>query len=351
MCAVINATTDLYDHTIVSLDRQTEAVRWLSGTQVGLVDFWKSPRRWTFFRDLYRVIRTEQPHVLMTYNWGATDAIWLGRLAGLSTIIHHEHGFNIDEARGLSWRRDLIRRGVYRLASTTVVVSHTLLQMMRTTFALKDQKVVLIPNGIDAGFYTQDGTARERMRTALGCHAADFVIGFAGRLDPVKNFDLLLHCVAACVRQEKHVKLLVVGDGPERPRIAALCQALQIQDHVMLVGQTADVLPYLRACDAFVLTSYSEQMPMTILEAMAVGLPVVASQVGEIPYIIEDGVNGFLLSPAASPATWAQVVLALYRGSTCQAIGQAARHTVQAQYQETAMVQQYQQLIARLLPH
>lgn len=349
MCAVIQATTDLYDHTIVSLDRKTEAVRWLPGAQVGLVDFWKSPKRRTFFRDLYRVIRTRQPHVLMTYNWGATDAVWLGRLAGITTIIHHEHGFNIDEARALSRRRDLIRRGVYRLASVTVVVSHPLLHMMRTKFALNDRKVVLIPNGIDTASYTQDGTAREQRRTALGCHTADFVVGFSGRLDPVKNFDLMIRSIAACVRQEKRVKLLLVGDGPERQPIAELCQALQIQDHVILVGQTTDVLPYLRACDAFMLTSHSEQMPMTILEAMAMGLPVVASRVGEIPYIIEDGVDGFLLSPEASPETWAQAVLGIYRGSPRQAIGQVARRKVQAQYQEATMVQRYKQLIARVL--
>ena len=120
------------------------------------------------------------------------------------------------------------------------------------------------------------------------------VVGFSGRLDPIKNFDLLLHIFSSCVRKNPHVRLLIVGDGPEKQRLETLCHDKGIQDSVVFTGQQENVLPYLRAMDVFLLTSLREQMPMTILEAMAVGVPVIATRVGEIPHMIDDGVNGFV---------------------------------------------------------
>src|SRR5262249_13408751 len=131
-------------------------------------------------------------------------------------------------------------------------------------------------------------------RKRLGFTDVNMVVGFSGRLDPIKNLDLLLHIFSSGVHKNPHLRLLIVGDGPEKKRLETLCHAKDIQHSVIFTGQRENVLPYLRAMDVFLLTSLREQMPMTILEAMAVGLPVMATSVGEIPHMIDDGINGFV---------------------------------------------------------
>ena len=188
-------------------------------------DFAKPVQRRKFFLALAGVLRNVRPDLLMTYNWGATDAIWLGRLAGIRHIMHNEHGFNVDESRATLWKRDVIRFLVFRLASKVLVVSHELQTLLQRKYLLTADRVLRIPNGIDTSYYAPDPEERRRVRQRLGFTEANMVVGFSGRLDPVKNFDLLLHIFSSCVHMHPHVRLLMVGDGPERQRLEAWCHA------------------------------------------------------------------------------------------------------------------------------
>src|SRR5712691_1011262 len=192
ICSMINATADTYDHELLPIDNNKEAVKWTKAQNVRLIDFHKSDIRHMFLKSLYKIIKARKPHVLMTYNWGSTDSIWLGRLAGVTKIIHNEHGFNIDEAIALSAKRSLVRFFVYRMASKTVVVSNELLSIMKNKFYLNHRKLAFIPNGINTEYYIQNFSERERIRAALGFKNTDFVVGFSGRLDPVKNLGIRL---------------------------------------------------------------------------------------------------------------------------------------------------------------
>ena len=98
ICAVIKHTTPAYHHSILALDNNTQAGRWLHGEKVQFLNFAKPVQRRQFFLALAGVLRNVRPDLLMTYTWGATDAIWLGRLTGIPYIIHHEHGFNVEES-------------------------------------------------------------------------------------------------------------------------------------------------------------------------------------------------------------------------------------------------------------
>ena len=161
ICSIVNFTIDEYDHELLPINNNKEAIRWTKSHNMVLIDFHKSNIRHIFFKSLYRAINERKPHVLMTYNWGATDAIWLGRLCGITKIIHNEHGFNIDEATSLSWKRALVRFLVYRMASKIVVVSTELCSMMRNKFCLTNRKIAFIPNGINTSYYIQDFAERE----------------------------------------------------------------------------------------------------------------------------------------------------------------------------------------------
>jgi glycosyltransferase involved in cell wall biosynthesis len=287
----------------------------------------------------------------MTYNWGATDAIWLGRLAGITQIVHNEHGFNIDESQTTSRKRDLIRLIVYRLATQVIVVSQALQTLLHQHYALPKRHVLFIPNGIDTSYYAPDALARSTIREQLGFLPTDFIVGFCGRLDPVKNFDFMLDTLALCVRCDRRYKLLMIGDGPARGHIQQLCDSKNLTPHVVLTGQTQDVLPYMRCLDAFLLTSFREQMPMTVLEAMAMAIPVVTAQVGELPHMVEHAHSGFLHTLSQGPEVFAHSLLCLRDHALLQRMRQAARQTIVKRFQESTMIQQYDRLFTTFCPH
>jgi glycosyltransferase involved in cell wall biosynthesis len=349
ICSIINHTFPKYQHIILSLDGNTNALRWIKTRDVQQRNIHKSKEFSRFLKGLYWQIKNISPDLLMTYNWGATDAIWLGRLAGVKNIIHHEHGFGVEEAQTTIWKRDICRFFVYRLASTLVTVSSNLKVSIQQKYYLSDKYIRMIPNGIDTDYYSPDSHVRQGMRHELNFGTSDFVIVFSGRLDPVKNFELLLGVFEFCYRLDGKVKLLIVGDGPERQKIEQISMQKHLHTGLVMVGQKSEVLPYLRAGDVFLLTSLTEQMPLTILEAMSVGLPVVASNVGEICNIIEDGKDGFLRDIRDGCEGFASALLNLKDSSDRQAVSQAARAKIANCFQEITMVQCYQTLIDDLL--
>jgi glycosyltransferase involved in cell wall biosynthesis len=349
ICTIINSTAYEYDHELLSMDGDKSAVQWIKEREVTCVEFYKPNTRKAFFQALYRAIKKRNPHLLMTYNWGSTDAIWLGKMAGIKKHIHSEHGFNVEEATSLSWKRALVRFLVYRMTSKTVVVSNELLGILKQTFHLQDNRIAFIPNGINTTYYTQNLCDRERVRGELCFKSTDFVVGFSGRLDPIKNFDLMVKIFASCLKHDPDFKFLIIGDGPEKAHIKTLCKNAGIQRHVLLVGRKDNVLPYLRSLDAFLLTSHREQMPMTILEAMSVGIPVVASTVGEIPRIIDHGIDGFLASPHAEPETYAAILVSIKNEARHKGVGVRAREKIVSQFQEDLMISRYKNVLEHVI--
>lgn len=345
ICSILNGLPAQLQHTILPLTPHIDARRWLRDREVRMIPFQRPEGMLSYCLALFRILQTERPDVLMTYNWGATDALWLGWLAGISTIFHHEHGFNIDETHRTKVRRDLVRCLVYRLPQKVVVVSRLLERSLKRSYRLRDSQIFFIPNGIDSNCYAPDALGRDRIRKALGLRADHLVMGFSGRLDPVKNFDLMLEIFEACVKQDDRIRLLLIGEGQEKERIISGSQGKGLADKVLLVGPTDTVLPYLQALDVFLLTSYREQMPMSLLEAMSVGIPVVASRVGEIPFMLEDGKGGYLFSLDDDPGLWAEKILRLRDPWIRHDMGVAAREVVKQNFQEQSMVRRYQDLL------
>jgi L-malate glycosyltransferase len=345
VCAVINNASNNQQHAIISLDGCASALSWITNTGVQVIEFQKANSRRSFFFSLYNALRYIQPGLLMTYNWGATDAIWLGRLAGISNIVHHEHGFSVDEGVSTALHRDFIRSIVYRLVSKIIVVSHELEEILRNRFRLSESLVTRIPNGIDTSFYSPNEDERQQIRKSLGYQGSDLVLGFSGRLDPVKNLDLFLEIFRCSNPRDYPFRLLIVGDGPDRTRLEARCQAAGVDPFVRFVGQQTQVLPYLRAMDVFLLTSLREQMPLTVLEAMGVGVPVIATRVGELPYMLNDGTDGFIRDLTAPVEQFVQPLRSLLCSARRRRMGDAARKKVVERYQLKTMVQQYTDLI------
>ena len=349
VCSVINALPNFVEQEVLVLSQNTEASIWMHHPGVRLMKMDKPEGRFDYFIRLFEVLKHSKPSVLMTYNWGATDAIWLGRLVGIPNVLHSEHGFNAEESASTSWKRNVIRFLVYRLTRLNIVVSKNLVRMMVRSFRLSQSKVVFIPNGIKADTLVADFQERMKVRQSLQIDAHDILIGFSGRLDPVKNLNFLLEVFHECAKLEPRFRLILVGDGPERFGIEERCRLWNLGNKVKILGQKTSVLPYLRALDVFMLTSSREQMPMSMLEAMSVGVPVVASSVGEIPCILQHQNAGIYCDLSDGVRPFVEGLLVLANDSVREEMGKNARTLVVEKFQERGMVEKYLSLLSRVL--
>jgi L-malate glycosyltransferase len=276
--ALIEAFGTRFRHSIVSMDGRTSAAERLpAGVDVRLLP--SPPRAGSLAtaRRLRRLLLETEPDLVLTYNWGAFDMLLASRVAGFRRVVHHEEGFNEDEAESFKarrvWARRLALPGIHRL----VVPSERLRDLATTLWKLPPEKVRLIPNGIPLDrFAPADGNPELRAR--LGIPARAVVVGTVGSLRKVKNYLRFLEAGAAA----PEVFLLLVGDGEERPALEARAAAPDLAGRVCFAGYQADPAPFYRAMDVFALTSDSEQMPLCLVEAMAACLPAVSTDVGDV---------------------------------------------------------------------
>lgn len=174
------------------------------------------------------------------------------------------------------------------------------------------------------------------------CLADDNVaIGIVGRLDPVKDHHSLLRAFAAAAQNCPEARLIVVGDGVLRQNIADQVKELRIADRVQLLGERQDVAAILKALDCFTLTSVAEGISNTILEAMATGLPVIATRVGGNPELVEHGVTGQLVEPKDVGALTRAIETYSQDGALCQRQGEAARRRSEKHFSLERMAADY----------
>jgi sugar transferase (PEP-CTERM/EpsH1 system associated) len=242
----------------------------------------------TFVR-LVSLLRRLRPSIVHSHNWATFDAVLAARLARVPAVIHGEHGRDMTDPEGRNRRRNWLRRASAPLVDRFVAVSEDLRHWLVDDIGLPRPKVVTIHNGVDTiRFAPADSTAA---RIALGLPPDELVVGTVGRLDPVKDHATLVRAFAAVARRVRAF-LVIVGDGPCRLELERLVAALGIARRVRLLGERADVPAVLDAVDLFVLPSFAEGLSNTLLEAMAMGIPVVVTRVGGNAELVEDGANG-----------------------------------------------------------
>ncbi len=358
--ALIAAFGTDFRHSIVSMDGRTSAAERLPrDVSVRLLD---NPPKAGSFKTAGRLrtlLRRERPDLLLTYGWGAIDAILAAASLGYRRILHHEEGFNEDEAESYKKRRILARRLLLPRCHRVVVPSQRLERVATGLWRLSPRQVRLIPNGIRLDAYLHADSNPE-LRRQLGIPLDVPVVGSCGHLRPVKNYLRLLEAVSATsattFRPNLHV--LLVGEGEGRAALEARAACPDLAGRVHLVGYQAAPAPFYRAMDLFALTSDSEQMPVCLLEAMAASLPVVATDVGDVRSMLppEQGDLLVSLSPIAGPpqeeiprrlAAHFETVLA--DEALRRRLGLANRRRVAATYTFDAMCTAYRDLYTESL--
>jgi len=293
---------------------------------------------------LVALLRRLRPSIVHSRNWGAFDAVPAARLARIPAIIHGEHGREAADPDGLDTRRNRLRRVFAPLVSRFVTVSFDLRRWLLTTVRLPAAKLVTIHNGVDVNRFVDGDRQAGRRALRLPPHAV--VVGAVGRLDPVKDHAGLLQAFALLRVDQRAAELVIVGDGPSRAALDRQIQELGLTGHVHLLGMRQDIPVLLRGFDAFVLPSLAEGISNTLLEAMASGLPVVATRVGGNPELVEHGVTGTLVPPS-NPLVLATALRCYTEDAGLRAAhGDAGRRRALQHFTLDRMAQAYHDLYA-----
>jgi glycosyltransferase involved in cell wall biosynthesis len=295
-------------------------------------------------RALRRLIHAESPDLLLTYNWGAIDAVVAAHSLGFTRVVHHEDGFNADEAVGFKRRRVWARRFVLPRVRRVIVPSRRLERVALDVWGLAPRLVAWVPNGIDIPALP-DASSRAAVRSELDLPPGAWVLGSVGHLRAEKNLPRLVRACAV-VRQLEQLVVVVVGDGPERERIEAEVKALGLGDRFLMLGHRQDARRLYAAMDAFALSSDTEQMPISVLEAMASALPVVGTAVGDVPSMLPPEQKPYLVPLGEHAAEGlARAIESLYADRVEAArVGLANRERAASAFGFHGMVASYRRL-------
>jgi sugar transferase (PEP-CTERM/EpsH1 system associated) len=298
------------------------------------------------FGRLVRLLRRLRPDVVHTRNWATFDGVVAARLAGVSRIAHGEHGRDISDPEGRHRRRNTFRRLLAPLVRRFVTVSDDLQRWLVHDVGIAASKVTRIHNGVDTDRYAPRD--RRASRAALQLPLDRTVIGTVGRLDPVKDHASLLRAFAALSGRDPDSILVIAGDGPCRDELQALAVSLGLTPRVRFLGVRHDVAAVLPSFDVFVLPSIAEGISNTILEAMAAGLPVIATRVGGNPELVVDGETGRLV-PREDPERLAAAIAGYVVDAALRSRhGDQARRRTLEQFSLAAMRDAYARLYVEL---
>jgi glycosyltransferase involved in cell wall biosynthesis len=271
-----------------------------------------------------------QPDVLVTSNWGAVE--WaIANLRPIARHIHTEDGFGPEERDRQLRRRVLTRRLVLR-RSIVAMPSHTLIRIARDVWRLPPGQLRYIPNGVDLGRFRPLRTRARSGPAVIGCVAA---------LRPEKNLARLLRAVSL-LGATRPFRLVIAGDGPERSALAATADELRLP--IEFRGEIADPAPLYREFDVFALSSDTEQMPLSVLEAMASGLAVAATDVGDIAGMVAPENRPFI-SGRDDMALASSLGALLDAPERCHAIGAVNRRRTERDFDQMLMFQRYRNLL------
>ena len=291
---------------------------------------------------LGRLLRQERFSVVETFT---PDSNLLGLpiawLMGVPVRVGSHHGRIEDAPHWLEWLHGRLINS--RVATALVAVSTRVKELAVTGEGIRPERVTLIPNGVSlppTGAFSQEKI--DQIRQALDIQTDVPVLISVGRLSRQKGHRYLLEAMPSVLERFPQAVLLIVGDGPQRAELEQQAQGLGIDASVRFLGTRDDVYQLLAAADVFVLPSVSEGMPMALLEALGMGVAVVASNLTGIADVVEDGCHGLLTAPG-KPDSLASAVIRLLEDDTLRAnLSQNGRQLVRREYTVDRMCKRYE---------
>lgn len=287
-----------------------------------------------------KALKAINPDILITNNWGSIEWAMAARTMRSLPFMHTESGFGPDEAFQLNAKRGAIRRFVLPGASAVLLCSQTLVKIAKEAWRLPGKRVHFVPDGIDIDRFR----AAEPMDLSFRADASDqdvVVVGCVAPLRPEKNLTALLDAFHMATERHPGLRLAIAGDGSESARLHAHAAQLPCADKITFCGFLSDIERFYASVDMCALSSDTEQLPNSILQAMCAGLPIAAFDVGDIAMMVTPQ-NADFIVPRRDIAALSDAFLGLaYDAAKRAALGQANAQRCAADFGETGMVAAY----------
>jgi len=296
-----HAPAESYRHAIICLTDYTSFRNRIQRDDVPVISLGKRPGKdFPMYSRLFRVIRDLDPQIVHTRNIGTLDCVLPAMFAGARRFIHGEHGVEMEDVRGENRRYLWLRRLHSPFVDRFIAMSKNLENWLIREAGIGARKVTQIYNGVDTAKFYPSPNGRTLLPVKDFAKANQIVIGAVGRMDPVKGPMILtqafIQLVEAVPDARDKLRLVYIGDGPQRMEVINLLERERLEELAWIPGERNDIPEILRGCDLFVLPSLGEGISNTILEAMASGLPVVATNVGGNAEVVSEGITGTLAS-------------------------------------------------------
>lgn len=343
-----NMPRDRYRHAIVCLHSFTDFAKRIQGGDVPIYSLdKKSGKDLGLYVRLGRLLRQLKPDIVHTRNLAALEGQVVAAIALPARRIHGEHGREIDIA-GHNMKYNLLRRMIRPFVHRYITVSRDLEQWLIDQIGVEPSRIRQIYNGVDSQKFrpwrAEDPPPPWEAKFDIDQH---IIIGSVGRMAAIKDHLTLVRAFILLIQQHpllrETARLVIVGDGPCRENCSQLLAEAGLSDYAYLMGERNDVAELMRAMDIFVLPSLGEGISNTILEAMATGLPVLATQVGGNPELVQESVTGRLV-PANAPQAMAKELFDYVNDARLRnSHGSEGRAIIERQYSLAAMVSAYMQ--------
>ncbi|WP_319586817.1 glycosyltransferase [uncultured Desulfobulbus sp.] len=309
-------------------------LNWRGGFTLGL--FWK----------IYQAMKERKVNIVHTHGWLTLLYCSVPSVLLRTILVNGEHGLFYLE----KFRRLIAYKIISLAVEKYVPVSYSLEKELLRILKIDKNKIVTIPNGVDLQAFSP--LTREEIATVkqeLSIPASVSLIGSVGRLEPVKNFAMLLRVFANLSKNNNNLHCILIGDGSLRRELEVLATELGVEGKVHFTGKISNPYQVTPLLDIFVSTSLSEGMSNTILEAMACGIPIVATNVGDNSRLVQDGKNGFLVNPENAILLEKAIHLLLSDDVKRKAFGIISREIVENKFDIMNMIAKYQDIYIKIL--
>lgn len=335
---------DRYRHAIICLSGHTEFADRIHREGVAIYDLQKKEGKDpACYLRLYRLLKKLSPQIVHTRNIGTLDCQFVAILAGVRCRIHGEHGWDVGDLHGLGRRYVMLRRLSRLVVHHYMTVSRHMKDWLQNVIGIPAGRVTQIYNGIDSARFRSTRSAERD--SGVDSDTTHYVVGTVGRLDPIKDHACLIRAFGLLVKQSPasstEPRLVIVGAGEMEGELVRIVAENKLEKYVTLTGASDEIPALLTSFDVFVLPSLNEGISNTVLEAMASGLAVIASDVGGNPELVSDNVTGKLFSPGDIEGLFEMLCFYRDHRDTRKRHGNAGRARAVQEFSMSAMVSNY----------
>ncbi|MEO6626751.1 MAG: TIGR03088 family PEP-CTERM/XrtA system glycosyltransferase [Burkholderiaceae bacterium] len=351
-----NMPAQAYRHTVVALTEVTDFRKRITRADVECISLHKPPGHgvWQYAK-LYRLFRRLRPQIVHSRNLAALEVQVPAWAARVPVRIHGEHGRDVGDLDGNNVTYQRVRRLYRPFVHHYIALSRDLAGYLLHKVRVPKHAMTQVYNGVDTAHFCPAPGGPQRIIDCPFCPSQHWIVGTVGRMQTVKDQVMLAHAFVQALELapelRSRMRLIMVGEGPLRGQAQAILSAAGVAHLAWLPGERSDVADLMRGLHAFVLPSLAEGISNTILEAMASGLPVLATDVGGNADLVKAGETGYIVPPTDSKAMAQRLISLAQHPEAAGAMGAAGRERVQASFSMQAMVSTYQAVYDQQMQH